>query len=274
MATVLGAYTAFVTVGFTVRQGLAEYEGFQAIFQRNALPGVLQPYNLLTQDLAYIQYAIISVLALIGGVVLLRRKRKNWVVITLISFFTVAFILCVLLRLSTPADPWSFTYYMSLRGTIWAFLGISVITTIGIVRIFKLNKVSRKSLAVLLIVICILGAGKFSQYGTLVTDSSNIPLTHQRYVAAIWLKGNTIHGSRMLVAPDRGYADAFEGARSMAPYAYLKEYFLDNRTGVTYDKFTDGYIPFIAPYYDQYRNSTEINTIYSDGNTEIGYKGS
>lgn len=271
MATVLGAYTAFVTLGFTVTQGLQEYEGFQAIFQRDTSPSVLQPYNPLTRDLAYIQYAIIGVLVLIGGVVLLRRRRRNWVVLTLVSFFTLAFILCVFLRLSTPADPWSFTYYMSLRGTIWAFLGISVITTIGLVCLFKLKKVSRKSFAVLLIVICVLGVGKFSQYGAIVTDSSNIPLTHQRYVAAIWLKGDTVHGSRMLVAPGRGYADAFEGARSMAPYAYLKEYFLDNKTGVVYEGFS-GYIPFIGEFYEQYRNSSHVITIYSNGNTDIGYK--
>jgi hypothetical protein len=269
MATVLGAYTVFVTAGFTVGQGIQAYEGVQAIFQRGASPSVQRLYDPLTRDLAYAQYAIIGVFALVGGLVLVRQKRKNRVIVTLLSFFALAFVLCVLLRLSTPADPWSFTYYMSLRGTIWAFIGISIIVTLGMAYIFKLNEVSRKGLAILMIVICILAAGKFAQYGTLVTDSSSLPLTYPRYVSSQWLKEYTIHGSNILVAPSTGESDAFEGSRSIAPYAYLKEYFLDEEQGRIYARFS-GYIPFIDKYYEQYRNLTGVNTIYSNEYTDIG----
>jgi hypothetical protein len=54
----------------------------------------------------------------------------------------------------------------------------------------------------------------------------------------------------------------------MAPYAYLKEYFLDSEP---YDSF-HGYVPFICEYYDQFQNSTEISKIYSNGKVEIGIR--
>jgi uncharacterized membrane protein len=207
-------------------------------------------------------------LLVIGGLLLLRRKRKNWMVNTLLSFFVLAFVLCLVLRLSTPADPWSFTYYMSLRGTIWAFLGISVVAALGIGYAFRLNSVSRKGLVILTIIICILAVGKFAQYGPIVTGSSDLPLTYDRYVSSQWLKRYTVHNSTILVAPSNE-SDAFEGSRSIAPYAYLKEYFLDEERGRIYSKF-HGYIPFIDAYFEQYRNLTGVNTMYCNGNTSIG----
>lgn len=268
MTTVLGAYTLFVTASFTVTEGKLAFEGLQAIFQREGSPTIQRLGDPLTRDLAYTQYAIIGMLLLIGGLLLLRRKKKNWMVISLLSFFVLAFVLCLVLRLSTPADPWSFTYYMSLRGTIWAFLGISVVAALGIAYVFRLNRVSRKGLVILTIIICILAAGKFAQYGTIVTGSSDLPLTYNRYASSQWLKLYSIHGSRILVAPSNE-SDAFEGSRSIAPYAYLKEYFLDAEHGRIYAKF-HGYIPFIDAYFEQYRNLTGVNTMYSNGNTSIG----
>lgn len=272
MATVLGAYTLFVTADFTFTEGKLAFGGLLAIFQREGSPTLQRLGDPLTRDLAYAQYAIIGMLLLIGGLLLLRRKKKNWMVISLLSFFVLAFVLCLVLRLSTPADPWSFTYYMSLRGTIWAFLGISVVAALGIAYVFRLNRVSRKGLVILTIIICILAAGKFAQYGTIVTGSSDLPLTYNRYASSQWLKLYSIHGSRMLVAPSNE-SDAFEGSRSIAPYAYLKEYFLDEEQGRTYAKFQGyipGYIPFIDAYFEQYKNLTGVNTIYSNGNTSIG----
>ena len=268
MATVLGAYTLFVTVNFSVKAGTQAFEGLLAIFQREGSPTIQRLGDPLTQELAYTQYVIIGVLLLIGGLLLLRRKRKNWMVISLLSFFVLAFVLCLVLRLSTPADAWSFTYYMSLRGTIWAFLGISVAAGLGMAYIFRLNSVTRKGLVVLTIIICILAAGKFAQYGPIVTGSSDPPLTYNRYVSSQWLKLYSVHGSIILVAPSNK-SDAFEGSRSIAPYAYLKEYFLDEDVGRVYAKFR-GYIPFIDEYFEQYRNLTGVNTIYSNGNTSIG----
>jgi LPXTG-motif cell wall-anchored protein len=268
IATLLGAYTLFVTADFTVTEGILAFEGLQAIFQREGSPTIQRLGDPLTRDLAYTQYAIIGVLLLIGGVLLLRRKRKDWMVISLLSFFLLAFVLCLVLRLSTPADPWSFTYYMSLRGTIWAFLGISVVAALGIAYVFRLNRVSRKGVVVLTIIICILAAGKFAQYGTIVTGSSDLPLTYNRYASSQWLKLYTVNGSIILVAPSNE-SDAFEGSRSIAPYAYLKEYFLDAEHGRIYAKF-HGYIPFIDAYFEQYKNLTGVNTMYSNGNTSIG----
>jgi hypothetical protein len=268
MATVLGAYTLFVTADFTVTEGKLAFGGLLAIFQREGSPTIQRLGDPLTRNLGYTQYVIIAVLLLIGGLLLLRRKKKNWMVITLLSFFVLAFVLCLVLRLSTPADPWSFTYYMSLRGTIWAFLGISVVAALGMAVVFRLNEVSRKSFVVLTIIVCILAAGKFAQYGPIATGSSDLPLTYDRYVSAQWLKLYSIHGSPILVAPSNE-TDAFEGSRSIAPYAYLKEYFLDEEHGRIYTKF-QGYIPFIDAYFEQYKNLTGLNTLYCNGNTSIG----
>jgi LPXTG-motif cell wall-anchored protein len=268
MTTVLGAYTLFVTAGFTVTEGKLAFEGLLAIFQREGSPTIQRLGDPLTQELAYTQYVIIGVLLLIGGLLLLRRKRKNWMVISLLSFFVLAFVLCLALRLSTPADAWSFTYYMSLRGTIWAFLGISVVAAFGMAYVFRLNRLSRKGFVALTIIICILAAGKFAQYGPIVTGSSDLPLTYNRYASSQWLKLYTVHNSTILVAPSNE-SDAFEGSRSIAPYAYLKEYFLDEERGRIYAKF-HGYIPFIDAYFEQYKNLTGVNTMYSNGNTSIG----
>jgi len=268
MGTVLGAYTLFVTADFTVTEGKLAFGGLLAIFQREGSPAIQRLGDPLTRDLGYTQYAIIAVLLLIGGLLLLRRKKKDWMVISLLSFFVLAFALCLVLRLSTPADPWSFTYYMSLRGTIWAFLGISVVAALGIAFVVRLNEVSRKSFVVLTIIVCILAVGKFAQYGPIVTGSSDLPLTYDRYVSAQWLKLYSIHGSPILVSPSNE-TDAFEGSRSIAPYAYLKEYFLDEEHGRIYTKF-QGYIPFIDAYFEQYKNLTGVNTLYCNGNTSIG----
>jgi LPXTG-motif cell wall-anchored protein len=268
MVTVLGAYTLFVTASFSVKEGIMALEGLQAIFQREGSPTIQRLGDPIARDLGYTQYVIIAVLLLIGGLLLLRRKKKNWMVITLLSFFLLAFVLCLVLRLSTPADPWSFTYYMSLRGTIWAFLGISVVAALGMAVVFRLNEVSRKSFVVLTIIVCILAAGKFAQYGPIVTGSTDLPLTYDRYVSAQWLKLYSIHESPILVAPSNE-TDAFEGSRSIAPYAYLKEYFLDEEHGRIYTKF-QGYIPFIDAYFEQYKNLTGVNTLYCNGNTSIG----
>jgi len=57
----------------------------------------------------------------------------------------------------------------------------------------------------------------------------------------------------------------------MAPYAYLREYFLNEKKGRSYDKFS-GYIPFVGEYFDQYENSPNVQMIYSNGDTKVGYK--
>ena len=268
MATVLSAYTLFVTINFSVKAGTQAFEGLLAIFQREGSPTIQRLSDPITRDLTYTQYVLVVGLSLIGGLLLLRQKIKDWMVTILLSFFALAFALCLVLRLSTPADAWSFTYYMSLRGTIWAFLGISVAAGLGMAYIFRLNSVTRRGLVVLTIIICILAAGKFAQYGPIATGSADIPLTYTGYASSQWLKTYSIHGSSILIAPSNE-SDAFEGSRSIAPYAYLKEYFLDEEQGRVYAKFS-GYIPFIDAYFEQYKNLTGVNTMYSNGDTSIG----
>lgn len=267
----LGAYTSFVALSFSATEWMSAFEGIQAILYREGSHTILKSSSSLMVYLSLTYYAVLGACILVGGIKLLREKKKDLALLTILAFFTLAFAISVLLRLSTSADPWSWTYYMGLRGTIWAFLGISVVATAAIVYIFKLGKVTRKNFIALLVLVCILAVGKFSQYPPLITDSSNTPVTYPRYVAALWLKGETIHGSNMLVAPYQLDVNAFEASRDMAPYAFLKEYFIEELKGRVYDGFR-GYIPFVGDYFDQYKNETDVHIIYSNGEVQIGYK--
>lgn len=275
MAVMLFAYVSFVTLKLFSSHVANFYDAFLGI----SLPGsisVMKPYPLWRTYLALSYYAIIAILASIGGLKLLKtwREKRSRDVITIILFFVSLFLLCMLLRLSTPAHPWSWTYYMSLRGITWAFIGLSILLMLGLKRILKLNAhATPKSLFVLSLIICLLAAGKFSQYPLIIEDPTIIPaVTFQRYIAALWLKNEAVHGSNMLVAPYTLDMEAFEGSRCMAPYAYLKEYFLyETQYENQFDKFI-GYIPFIGGFFDIYKNSSSVNIVYSNGNVEIGYK--
>jgi len=142
-ATMLGAYTMFVVLSFSVTQWTYAFEGIQAILHREGPIAIMRPYPIFQKYLSISQYAILGILATIGGFKLLRERNRDWTVLTLIGFFLLAFIVSTILRLSTPADPWSYTYYMSLRGTIWAFIGISVTVAIGIAYILELKNVNK-----------------------------------------------------------------------------------------------------------------------------------
>jgi len=265
----IGAYTSFVALAFSASTLTYVFQGLEAIFVRGGSYTILKTYSASSLYLSYAYYVVLSISVAIGGLKIMRTKKKNWVSFTMLGFFTFAFVLCVLLRLSTSADPWSYTYYSALRGTIWAFIGISVLAAMGLVSITRMPFFKGKGFLVLVLIVCILAAGKISQYPTFITDSSTLPLTHPGYIAALWLRSTTTHGENMLVADYRVDNNAFESSRSMAPYAYLKEYFLDESKGVTFANF-NGYVPFVAGYFDQYRNSTRIQIIYSNGNVEIG----
>ena len=157
---------------------------------------------------------------------------------------------------------------MSLRWTIWAYIGISFVAVLGINRLLNLsfNPSWKVGIAILLI-ICFLGVGKFSQYSPAISDPEiTPPLTYTRYKASLWLREEAPHGANLLVASYISDFEAFEISRSMAPYAYLKEYFVEAKP---YDEFT-GYIPFVHEYFDNYRNETLVNTIYSNEMVEIG----
>lgn len=265
------AYISFVAPSLFASQVQNTLSGLQTIFNRGGSASVMRAYSASISYLSYAHYALLIMLVMLGGLKLLRGKNKDWYVLALLALFTCGFFLCVLLRLSTSADAWSWTYYMSLRGTTWAFLGISVVAAVGLCSVSRLGNGAWRNILVFLLIICVLAAGKFSQDYRIVTDPSMASITYPRYVAAEWLKGETVHGSGILVPPYTQDYDAFEVSRSMAPYAYLSEYFLNEKEGYTYDKFI-GYIPFVGTFFDQYTNSTHAQIVYDNGEVKIGSK--
>lgn len=271
-AVALAAYTFFVALSFSSTQWTMTLHGLQALFVRKGSTTIMASSSRVSFYLSMIYYAILVMLIFVGGVKLLKEKRKNRAVLAILAFFTIMFILSVLLRLSTSADPWSWTYYMGLRGTIWAFIGVSVLATVGLAWILKIARGGKTTMIVLVILISLLAAGKLSQFGPNFANPAGQPVTYTRYVAASWLKGVTVHGSNMLVAPFQVDMAGFEAARDMAPYAYLTEYFVDEVHGPYFSQF-DGYVAFVGSYYDQYANSTKIQIVYNNGLVEVGSKG-
>ncbi|MEM2507407.1 MAG: hypothetical protein QXF61_10240 [Nitrososphaeria archaeon] len=277
MVVMLFAYISFVVMGLFSQQVKNFYNAFLEI----SLPGstsIMRPYPVWRTYLARSYYMLIIIFAFIGGLKLLRnwRERRNFESITIILFSALIFLLCTLLRLSISAHPWSWTYYMSLRGITWAFIGISILILLGVKTSLNLNldnRISRKKLFVVILIICVLAAGKFSQYPLKIDNPAITPsVTFQWYIAALWLRNETVHGSYMLVAPYTLDMEAFEASRSIAPYAYLKEYFLDEiQYKNQYEKLI-GYIPFVGNFYDQYEGSCSINIFYDNGEAKIGYK--
>ena len=270
MTIIVSAYAFFVAFDFMIMQGYYAFAGLQRISGAGSF-SILKPFEEWQRYLVYTYYLIIAAFALAGGIKLLKRaiKRENWVIILLIMFFGSFFMLCVLLRLSTPADAWSWTYYMSLRGTIWSFIGIAVSGAVGMVFLFSKHRTPIYALVIVLLV-CLLAAGKFAQNSPIISDPTTaLPVTYSRFTAALWLKEQTVHGSALLVAPTED-VQSFGASRDLAPYAYLGEYFLDEST--RYEQF-NGYIAFVGSYFEQFRNDTSIQKIYTNGETDVGYKG-
>jgi len=215
-------------------------------------------------------YAIFGIVAGIGGITLLRNYKKKEYLIMAAGLFGVIFLVSFILRISTTPQAWSWTYYMALRGTIWAFIGISALAAIGIrILVFQNSKRRYLRFPVLLVIFALLAVGEFSQFSLQVSSpQENRAITYPLYSSALWLRGNTQHGKELLVAPYTVNPDAFEVSRNMAPYAYLTEYFLPE--GSTIKKY-DGYVPFINQFYDVYLNSTSVQIVYSNGYSKIGY---
>lgn len=268
-SVMLMIFTSFVAFDFTVSQGRHFINAFQTLFDRGPST-LLVSHESWRQYLTYLYYSIIGAVSVISVYRLLREKKDNRESNVLVFLFGFVFVVSVLLRLSLSADPWSWAYYMSLRGTIWAFIGISVLLAIGFGYVLKLNKyVTWKNSFTFILIISILAVGKFSQNPLYVSDSSIDPsVTLPRYQASMWLLTEAPHGSNMLVAPASTDLKAFESSRSMAPYAFLREYFLDTQP---YDMF-NGYIPMIGGYFDRYQNQTGINIVYCNAKTQLGFK--
>ena len=263
-------YTSYVVFDFAIVQAAYAVEGLSTLFLGTTQLSVLKHHEYWRKMLAYSYYLIIGLFTLAGMMYLWRRKKRiNWEVVSLALFFVVSFYGAVLLRLSTPAHAWSWTYYMSLRWTIWASIGISFVAVLGIKCFSKLSFVSSSTVAIaMILVFSVLAAGKFSQYSPIVSDPEITPdLTYPRYMASLWLKEEATHGSNLLVAAYSSDPEAFQASRSMAPYAYLQEFFPEGRS---FDVFK-GYIPFIDEYFDNYRNESGVQIIYSNGEVEIGY---
>lgn len=271
MVVMLFAYVLFIVTTLFFQHVFYFYDALLSI-SHPATVSLMKPYPQWRIYLAISYYLIIIFLALTGGLRLLTRLKENLGILTLIGFFTFIFLVCMLLRFSTPAHPWSWVYYMSLRGLIWGFIGFSILGALGVDHLLKLeSRISWKKCFIMVLVICILAAGKFSQYPLIIGDPTISPsVTYPRYIAALWLREKTVHGSSFLVAPYQLDITAFDASRSMAPYAYLKEYFLD-KAEYSFEKFS-GYIPLIGGFFDQYKNLSNVQIIYNNGNAEIGYK--
>jgi hypothetical protein len=276
MGILLFCYISFVTMSLFVQQATSVYETFLLLFREKENVSIMVPYPQWRVYLAIIYYVIIGLLTLLGSVRLFYELKKRRALFApemfLIVFFVFSFLLFALVRMSVSASLLSWAYDMALRGTIWCFIGISIVAAIGIKYVlkicgqFRLNKIIIASL-----IICTLAAGKFAQYPLAISDSTVTPyITYPRYMSTSWLKGEVIVGSNLLVAPQCDLR-AFEISRVMAPYSHLRGYFLDETKGFTYEKF-HGYIPLIGGFFDQYNDSLDVQIIYSNGDTDIGYK--
>ena len=263
-------YTMFVVFDFASSQAGLMFRAVQSIFAISYTPSVLAHYEPLRHYVVYSYYLILGALIMLGWVYVLRNARKkNEVVITLSSLFILLFLTCILLRLSVSPHPWSWAYYMSLRGTIWAFIGVGIVAAIGLDRLAKFTAfLNLKNCIAMFLLFCMLSIGQFFQYPPLVNDPTMKPnISYTQYISTVWSKKCTNHGSALLVAPYTEDLDAFETSRNMAPYAYLECYFLD---WMSYDRF-NGYIPFVEEFFEKFLNDSNVQVVYSNGGTQIGY---
>ena len=238
----------------------------------------------ITKQVAWKQYIIIAyygtigLIALIAYLRILLNKERSIKNIIFYTLFGALFGAAVILRLTTSPNVWGWAYFMSLRATTWAFMGLSVLAALGLDHILKFSKkVKASSVIIIIILISLLSVGKLSQF-TNYFDDKSIPLSvnDSRFQASQWLKNNAVPPNFILIPPSNSSADSYEGARDMAPLAFLKENFMNSKN---YDTFK-GYIPFITSYFNIYRNTqalidsneTLIQQIYSNGRTEIGYR--
>lgn len=276
MATILFAYISYVTLDVVIGQSVSMYESFLLLFQGSKQATVLSSSAPWQTYIAFSYYGLIGIFVLLEGTKLVRKRNRRLIgrpEILLAAFLLLIFAISVLLRLSVKPSPLSWAYDMSLRGTIWAFIGLPFLIALGMKTAFRLdNHFSMKKLFLICSLVCILAAGKFAQYPALVSNSSvPQPVSYSRYVAALWLKSDATHGANLLVASDAVDAVAFDASRSMAPYAYLVGYVLDDSGIHTYVNFK-GYVPFIGGFFDQYKDSVSVQIVYDNGETEVGYK--
>lgn len=278
MGVMLFSYVAFITVTLFVQQATSIYETFLLLFTERESVSIMAPYAPWRVYLAMAYYVIIGLFALIGSIRLLYEKRRKRVLFTpkmmVVGFLVLSFLLLILIRTSVSASPLSWAYDMATRGTIWAFIGIAIVAAVGLKYCLGtyIQTKPKGIIIVVSLIVCILAAGKFAQYPLALSDPTVTPyISYPRFMSTLWLKGEAVAGSNLLVAPYLSDPRAFEISRNMAPYSYLKGYFLDETKGYRYENF-HGYIPLIGGFFDQYSNSPDVQMIYASGDTQIGYK--
>jgi len=230
----------------------------------------------ITKQIAWKQYFILAYYGSIGLIafiaylrMLINKNRENETFL-LYTLFGAVFGIAVILRLTTSPNVWGWAYFMSLRATTWAFVGLGVLAALGLDYLLKYSKkVKISSIIIIILLVSLLSVGKLSQFSNYFDDKSvAFPMNDSRFQASKWLKDNAIAGHSLLIPTIDAGVDAYEGAREMAPIAFLKEHFLtsQNITG------SRQYIPFINSSFNIYKNDTLIQQIYSNGRTEIGYR--
>ena len=267
MIVILLISTAEIYPDVTINYLLNTVLSLENIFQTGTLT-ILPHRSLLTVLMSYSYYGIVGLVGLLGArapnFILKMKETKERVYLPFILLFCILFIASVLLRISATAQ-WS--YYMSHRAIIWAFLGGSILVVYGVD--FLSSFISNKNLKYILVIsiFCILAIGKFSQYPLVISDNSiSQPVSFLRFQSALWLKENAIEGSLFLISYSGNVSNS--PARHMSPYSNLRNYNLDWRN---YEDFY-GYMPFVGPFYSQYVNSPNVAVIYSNGEISIGYK--
>jgi len=213
-------------------------------------------------------YLIVGILTLLGSYKLYfsdeRKKYREY--LPFLFFCLMLFGLSVLLRVSASGE-WA--YYMSRRGTIWAFLGMSIIMTYGLDYVKKIDSRFVTQFISIILIVLILSLGKVSQYPLHITNSElEQDVRAMHYESAIWLNEYSEDGSWMLVQPKGISTRSRNLVLIISTYAYLRQHYL---YWMPYVRF-EGYIPFVSSFYDQYLNQSDVAIIYSNGDVMIGYR--
>ncbi len=238
---------------------------FKNILQTGTLT-ILPGRTLFELFMSLSYYMLIGLLMLLGLKKLISTMRENGrnIYFPFIIFFCILFVVSILLRVSA-AGQWS--YYLSHRATIWAYLGISILMAYGFDVLTSLFSNEYLKHFLVILIFCILAIGKFSQYPPEISDGAiPQPVSFLRYQSALWLKDNANMGDWFLISYSENASNRL--ARHMSPYSNQRQY---NLNWLDYEDFY-GYIPFLGPFYSQYMNDANVAVIYSNGEVNIGYK--
>lgn len=201
--------------------------------------------------------------SVMGWIAVLRKENSQKKI--LLTFFLMLFFISLVLRVYSPVHSLSWGYSLAKRSAVWSFIGLSYLVVKGVSTLSHLSHFPLKAMIVLVVVW--LGFSSFAPYPEVVTDSLlDPPITYPRYLSCVWLKDNSIHGEQLLIPSMKYDIEYYEIARTMAPYAYLREY---NLTWERFDKFS-GYIPVIpGKQIGENINLENLDTLYDNGKISI-----